>query len=91
VTSGPVPFEFIATQLGYQAPFLLAYLIGMLLAVMNLRRARRAAVLALVALVVLFVVTFAATVIQEILFQSAVSGGANPQLMLTVVGFAGGC
>jgi hypothetical protein len=70
MTGGPGILEFIATQLAYLAPLTVACLVGILLALWNLRRARRPAVLALSALVVMLVAAFAATVVQGFLIQN---------------------
>lgn len=70
MTGGPDLFEFIATQLAYLAPVTVACLVGILLALRNLQRARRPAILALIALVVMLVATFAATIAQGFLIQN---------------------
>jgi predicted membrane protein len=76
---------YMITQLGYQAPGLLVYMVAFVLSLVFMRRALLPSILTLLGIAVLVITTFALMVIQAYLIQNN-----NPR-WLTSVGVGGNC
>jgi hypothetical protein len=91
---GEAGTSFLLSQLGYQAPALLVYLIAFILAVVHMSRASAPSVLTLIGAVVLVVTTIGVVIVQAWLFDSRQAGDLTPAefaKIIGVVGIAGSC
>jgi hypothetical protein len=85
---------FLLSQLGYQAPSLLVYLVAFILAVVYRGRASTASVLTLIGVAILVVTTIGVAVSQAWLVdtrQDAAYDQAEFARRMSVVGIAGSC
>jgi predicted membrane protein len=76
---------YMITQLGYQVPALLVYMVAFVLSIVFMRRALLASILTLLGIAVLVITTFALLVAQAYLIQSRNQG------WMTTVGIGGNC
>lgn len=88
MSAGPSPLVTILQHLAIQAPFFLVYLIGIVVAVVQVRRHRKAATLALVALVVMLLTGLAAGTVQGYLIAD-LSGGRSVTATSTLLAVTG--
>ncbi|HXT61386.1 MAG TPA: hypothetical protein VN699_22275 [Pirellulales bacterium] len=84
--------SFLASQLGYQLPALLVYLVGAL-AVAFMRRARAPSLLALAGTAVLLISAVAASAFQAYLLHLQQAGGRDDETrqLMQAVGIAASC
>jgi hypothetical protein len=68
VTSGPNYWDVIAVQMANVAPFLLAYVVGIVVVFLRRRRCPKAATLAIAALTLMFLSGFLGSALQGYLF-----------------------
>jgi hypothetical protein len=77
MSDGPGLLPLILTQLAYQAPFLLVYLVGIAVAAAYLKRCRGPAVLALIALVLMLAVGVGMPVVHGFIIHQSQTGGGS--------------
>jgi hypothetical protein len=90
---GDAVTSYVLSQLGYQAPALLVYLVAFALALVFMGRALVPSILCLVGVGVLVLTTIAMTVVQAYLLQSRQDdgrGAAEITRLMGIVGFVGG-
>jgi hypothetical protein len=91
---GEAGTSYLLSQLGYQAPALLVYLVAFILALVYMRRASMPCVLTLVGVGILVVTMLAVAVVQASLLDSRHADGRDPAefaRLMTIVGIAGSC
>ena len=91
---GNAAISYLTSQLGYQAPMLLVYLVAFVLALVFMGRASLPSMLTLCGVVVLVITTFAVAAMQAYMIQSRQDGGrggADYAMMMNVVSIGGSC
>jgi hypothetical protein len=82
--------HYLVTQLGYTLPSILVYLVGFVLAIINIRRAPVPAVLTLVSVGLMFLATLATVALQAyVIHTHRISAG--PGNLMSLVGVGGAC
>lgn len=86
---GKVGTSYLLTQLGYQAPALLVYLVAFVLALIYMRRASMPSILTLVGVGILVVTTLGIAVMQASLFDSRQAYGGDSERIPSSRGTSG--
>ena len=86
---GKVGTSYLLTQLGYQAPALLVYLVAFILALVYMRRASMPCILTLVGVGILVITTLGMAVMQASLFDSRQAYGGNSERIAQLSGSIG--
>jgi hypothetical protein len=88
---GEVGTSYLFTQLSYQAPALLVYLVATILAIVYMGRATMPCLLTLLSVGILVVATLGVVVAQASLLDSEQAGGRDISELLRIIVIAGSC